>query len=152
MRQNNEDLITTESLRDRIAELEAENAHLRELEETVRRNARLVEAMLAKSHEGFLLVTPDMTFLRILHSAVGNTNENTAGQPVLTKVHPEDRARVTEAFARLLTNPTQAVRIEYRASAGDGDWRWLEVEMTDMLDDPYVQAIVFNSRDVTERR
>jgi PAS domain S-box-containing protein len=152
MRQQNEDLIIAESVRDRIAELEAENAHLRELEETVRRNSRLVEALLAKSHDGFLLVTPDMTFLRIMHSTLGNTDTNMAGRPVLTKVHPEDRAGVTEAFARLLANPSQAVKIEYRASDWEGEWRWLEVEMTDMLDDPYVQAIVFNCRDITERR
>jgi PAS domain S-box-containing protein len=152
MQRHTEDLATVESLRDRIAELEAENAYLRELEETVRRNARMVEALLAKSHDGFMLVTPQLTVLRIMHSAVGNSDENMAGHPVLTKVHPEDRARVTEAFARLLANPFQAVKIECRASTADGDWRWLEVEMTDMLDDPYIQAGVFNSRDITEHK
>jgi len=57
-----------------------------------------------------------------------------------------------EAFSRLLSNPSQAVTIECRASDSNGDWRWVEVEMTDMLDDPYVQAIIFNSRVITERR
>lgn len=149
---HNEDLITAESLRDRVAELEAENAHLRQLEETVRRNARLVEALLAKSHDGFLLVTPEMTFLRVMHSALGNTDENMAGRPVLAKVHPEDHALLAETFARLLSNPSQIRTLEYRASDPDGAWHWLEVEMTDMLDDPCVQAIVFNCRDITDRK
>jgi PAS domain S-box-containing protein len=152
MPQHNDDPTTSESLRDRIAELEAENAHFRDLEETVRRNARLVEVLLDKSHDGFLLVTPQLTVLRIMHSALGNTDENLAGRPVLTKVHPEDRARVAEAFSRLLSNPSHAITLECRASDRNGAWRWVEVEMTDMLDDPYVQAIVFNSRDITARR
>ena len=74
MQRHTEDLATVESLRDRIAELEAENAYLRELEETVRRNARMVEALLAKSHDGFMLVTPQLTVLRIMHSEIGRAH------------------------------------------------------------------------------
>lgn len=143
---------TIMQLRERIAELEAENANLRQLEETVRRNAKLVQAVLTKSHDGLLLVTPQMTFLRAMHSVVGDTDENLAGRSVLTKIHLDDRAYVTETFSRLLSNPSESLTIECRVADQNGDWRWLEVEMTDMLDDPDVQAIVFNSREITERK
>jgi len=133
-------------LHGRIAELEAENANLRQLEETVRRNARLMQALLSKSRDGFLVVTPHMTVLRVIHSVLGNIDANVAGRPVLAKIHPEDRARFTEAFAGLLSNPSEAVSLECRVSDNNGIWRWMEVEMTDMLDDPDVQAIVFNNR------
>jgi PAS domain S-box-containing protein len=139
-------------LRERVAELEAENANLRQLEETVRRNARLVDALFSKSHDGFLLITPQMTFLRAIHSLLGNTDENVAGRSVLTKIHPDDRAHFTEAFSRLLSNPSEAVTLECRVGNQNGEWRWMEVEMTDMLDDPDVQAIVLNNRDITDRK
>src|ERR1022692_1047787 len=139
-------------LRERIAELEAKNASLRQLEETVRRNARLVDALFNKSHDGFLLITPQMTFLRAVHSVLGNTDENLAGRPVLTKIHPDDRAQFTKAFSHLLSNPSEAVTIECRVGNQNGEWRWMEVEMTDMLDDPDVQAIVLNNRDITDRK
>jgi hypothetical protein len=137
---------TVIELRDRITELEAENANLRQLEETVGRNARLINALLHKSHDGFSLVTPQMTVLRVIHSVLGNNDDTLAGRPLLVKIHPEDRSRATEAFSRLLGNPSQSVTVEWRVSDGEEHWCWMEVEMTDMLDDPDVQAIVINSR------
>jgi PAS domain S-box-containing protein len=141
-----------QQLLDRIAELEAENANLRQLDETVRSNARLVHALLKKSQDGFLLVTPQMTFLRMIHSVLGTTDDDVAGRPVLSNVHPDDRERFSEAFSRLLENPAQPVTCECRVADKNGEWCWLEVEMTDMLDDPDVQAIVLNNRSISQRK
>jgi|HubBroStandDraft_6_1064221.scaffolds.fasta_scaffold66936_3 PAS domain S-box-containing protein len=145
-----EDLV--QQLRERLAELEAENAGLRQLEATVQRNSNVIKAVLRKSREGFLLVTPELTILRIVHSMLGNTNDGLVGQSMLTKTHPDDQGRVMEAFSRLLSDPSQSVTVEYRVSDAQGRWCWLEVELTDMLDDPDVQAIVLNSRDISERK
>jgi PAS domain S-box-containing protein len=139
-------------LRDRVAELEAENAALRQLQATVRRNARIFQALLSKSHEGFLLVTPQLTFLRAIHSVLGNNEEDLIGQSSLAKIHPEDAEYVREAFAGLLADPAQPVTIECRVADNEGKWHWMEIEMTDMLDDPDIQAIVWNNRQITERK
>jgi PAS domain S-box-containing protein len=150
---NSHGLFTNDSkldqLRERMSELESENARLRHLDETVRRNARLFEALLRKSQDGFSLVTPEMTFLRVIHSALGHDEESLLGRSVLTKIHPDDHAQVRDAFARLLGQPSKALVLECRASDSTGAWRWLEVEMSDQLDDPDVQAIVWNCRDIT---
>ena len=141
-----------EQLQERVAELEAENATLRQLQETIRRNAKIFEAVLRKSHEGFLLVTPQLTFLKAIHSVLGNRNEDLVGHSLLAKIHPEDGAHVTQAFVGLLANPSQSVTVECRVSDPQGQWHRMEVEMTDMLDDPDVQAVVWNARDITERK
>jgi diguanylate cyclase (GGDEF)-like protein len=39
-----------------------------------------------------------------------------------------------------------------RVSRADGEWRWLEGVVSNLLDDPDVAGIVVNARDVTERR
>ena len=141
-----------QQLRDRIAALESENARLRHLEETVRRNARLFEALLTKSQDGLLLVTPQMTFLKMVHSPLGNTDQALAGHSVLPLIHPDDREGFQKVFSHLLANPSEAVCYECRVSGNDGCWHWMEVEMTDLLDDPDVQAIVFNSRSISQRK
>jgi PAS domain S-box-containing protein len=141
-----------QQLRERIAELEAENANLRQLDETVRRNVRLFQALLRNSQDGFLLVTPQMTFLRMIHSVLGNSDQDVVGRPVLSIVHPDDHVQVSEAFSRLLSDPAKTVTCECRACDKNGDWCWLEVEMTDMLDDPDVQAIVLNNRNISQRK
>lgn len=139
-------------LLERVSELEAENARLRQLEETVRRNAKLVRALLQRSQEGISLATPQMTVLRTMHSVLGNTNDKVVGRSLLSVVHSEDHARVQDAFSRLADNPSEGIVFECRVGDMDGQWVWLEVEMTDMLDDPDVQAIVLNNRNITQRR
>jgi PAS domain S-box-containing protein len=139
-------------LRDRISDLEEENANLRGLDEVIRRNARLFDAVLRHSRDGFFLITPRMTFLRVIHSVLGNTDQNLTGQPVLSIVHPEDRTAMATAFATLLNDPSRSATCECRAQDQRGHWCWLEVEMTDLLNDPDVQAIVFTNRKITERR
>lgn len=137
-----------QELRDRIAELEVENARLRHWEETVRRNSRLVQALLTKSREGILLVTPQMTFLSVFHSILGRNDQSLVGLPLLSVVHPEDHACALEAFASVLANPSESITCQWRVADKNGDWCGIEVEMTDMLDDPDIQAIVLNSRKI----
>jgi PAS domain S-box-containing protein len=99
-----------------------------------------------------LLVAPRMTFLKVIHSVLGNSDQTLGERPLLSIRHPEDRARVSEAFSALLSAPDQTVVYECRASGENGDWCWMEVKMTDMLDDPNVQAIVLNNRNITLRK
>ena len=93
-----------------------------------------------------------MTFLKVIHSVLGNTDQDLAGQPVLSILHPDDHARMETAFTGLLSDPTRSVSCECRARDKEGRWCWMEVEMTDLLDDPDVQALVFTNRNITERR
>src|SRR5678816_2409804 len=40
---------------------------------------------------------------------------------------------------------------EYRVQHKNGDWRWLEASISNLLGEPAVAAIIFNYRDITER-
>jgi signal transduction histidine kinase len=42
--------------------------------------------------------------------------------------------------------------IEYRARHADGSWRWMEARGNNQLDEPAVDGLVVNSRDITERK
>jgi PAS domain S-box-containing protein len=139
-------------LRERIAELEAENAALRHLDDTLRRNIRLFEALIAQSHDGIVLVTPQLTSLRLAHSILGISDREIAGQSILSVIHPEDAGIVQAAFDRLMSGMEKSLTCECRGIGSDGIWHWLEIQMTDLLDDPDVQAIVFNNRNIDKRK
>jgi PAS domain S-box-containing protein len=143
---------STDELHERINELETENATLRHLDDTLRRNIRLFEALLAHSQDGFLLVTPQLTCLKVAHSVLGNSDRELIGQSLLSIIHPEDAAQVQETFDRLLSGQDKSVKCECRAPDLEGVWHWMEVEMTDLLDDPDVQAIVLNNRNIDKRK
>jgi PAS domain S-box-containing protein len=71
---------------------------------------------------------------------------------VVDGVHPEDLERAQRQFLEALHHPGRPVRSEHRVRRADGAWIWVEGTACNMLDNPHVQAIVVNSRDVTERK
>ena len=73
------------------------------------------------------------------------------GRSVFEFVHHDDRAEARQAFAEILTGTVQQLT-ERRYRCKDGSWRFLQVSRRNRLDDPAVEAIVVNYRDVTERR
>ena len=75
-----------------------------------------------------------------------------AGESVLDLVHPDDRPQMEDALSHLATHPDGLVTLEYRSPHADGSWRVIESTGANLLADPAVGGIVFNSRDVTDRR
>ena len=139
-------------LLERISELEEFNANLRQLESAIRGNAGLFEALVAKSREGIILTAFDRRIIRIVRSLAGYSPTELSGLPVEQLLHPEDQARAVNCFDRILRRDAAEVFFEARAPFPDGSLHWLAVTLTDLLDEPAIQAIVCNYADITERR
>jgi diguanylate cyclase (GGDEF)-like protein/PAS domain S-box-containing protein len=58
-------------------------------------------------------------------------------------------ARVTAAIEEVLGTPRATTTFEIMLNAG-GRYRTAEMTVTNLLDDPYVQGLVFNTRDISE--
>lgn len=83
----------------------------------------------------------------------GYDPEDAVGTNVLDYVHPDDVAKIHEETAKMLGNPeTNSSTVEYRFRHADGSWRYVESVGTYLLDDPAVEGVVMNVRDVTERK
>lgn len=84
--------------------------------------------------------------------SMGYTPEELVGTHVLTEVHPDDRARATEALNQsLLQGATQ--RAEYRVQQKDGGWLNLITETTAVLDpEGHVESVVLIALDQTENQ
>ncbi len=65
---------------------------------------------------------------------------------------PEDARRTRDFFARLAEHPGAVDRYEVRVLHRDGSLRWLDVVASNRLNDPSVEGIVANARDITERK
>jgi diguanylate cyclase (GGDEF)-like protein/PAS domain S-box-containing protein len=66
-------------------------------------------------------------------------------------VHPDDLIRAAEHLMKARTTPGYRVRIELRARGRGGVWIPVELVAVNRLDDPLVEGIVLNVRDVRER-
>ena len=83
---------------------------------------------------------------------MGHDPDDLLGESGFDYVHPGDRDRVRDAFEDVLENPEETFTVEYRVRDADGEWRWVESRGTNRLDDPAIEGIVLNSREVTDRR
>lgn len=66
--------------------------------------------------------------------------------------HPEDREAAFEALSEVIESPGKEVTVEYRAKDADGEWRWVEVRGGNLMDNPVIDGIMVNVRDVTRRK
>ncbi|MDQ3751324.1 MAG: diguanylate cyclase [Actinomycetota bacterium] len=74
------------------------------------------------------------------------------GRSMFDLVHPDDVALAKETMAEIRERTGKHSRIELRVRHKDGFYRWLEVSMNNLLEDPNIQGIFINYRDVSERK
>jgi PAS domain S-box-containing protein len=74
------------------------------------------------------------------------------GPPALEFVHPDDRKEIEALFEQIIRGTAKSLMKEFRISRKDGGWVWVEVLGTSYLDNPVVNGIVLNMRNISERK
>ncbi|HWJ28241.1 MAG TPA: PAS domain S-box protein, partial [Flavisolibacter sp.] len=73
------------------------------------------------------------------------------GKNTFDFIHPEDRLHVAESLREIVGK--QALTIKpFRFRNGNGAWRWIETRVSNHLDNPVVNGLVINSKDITEKK
>ena len=84
---------------------------------------------------------------------LGYRSEEMVGTSSAEYVHPDDLERSLEELAEATSKAgVHPVAVETRVRHKDGSWRRLEGIANNLLDDPAVGGMVFNHRDVTDRK
>lgn len=66
------------------------------------------------------------------------------GTSSLALVHAEDVAGTRELLDAVAKRPGDAKRIQLRLQHKDRTWRWIEMTVTNLLDDPSVGGLISN--------
>ncbi len=83
-------------------------------------------------------------------SIYGFKPEDLIGKSGIEFIHPDDVKGVEGIMQKNATeNRVKFNSIRFKDSKNE--WRWVEAEFTNMLDNPAVKGIVVNSRDITEK-
>jgi PAS domain S-box-containing protein len=87
-----------------------------------------------------------------LQNGLGYAASEVLGKGIAHYVWPEDLVRVQERLAELVKSPGAIQRDEYRLLHRDGSCRHIECTSSNYLHDPAIGGIVFNYREITERK
>ncbi|PKN92400.1 MAG: hypothetical protein CVU44_14785 [Chloroflexi bacterium HGW-Chloroflexi-6] len=83
---------------------------------------------------------------------MGYTPEETLGANPADYTHPDDLPMVIGVLQELLQNPGQQRTLQYRFKHKDGSWRWVESTISNLLQEPGIEALTFNFQDISERK
>lgn len=111
-------------------------------------------SLIENSHEGIALINAHKKINYVTSSVnaiLGFSNDELLGINVIDFIHPEDRADITALLQNLMSCFGQTVNTTYRMKNKMNNWRWIRSNITNMLHEPAVDAIVFNYEDITDR-
>ena len=133
------------------------NLHLSVLRDMTER--RLAESrfqsLIEKNSDVVLLCHRDASVEYVspsIATVLGCEPADLLGKSLKDLIHPNDAQALAPAWTSLLSDPSGAVSMQWRARHRDGSWRWLESSVQNLLHDPAVRAILCNFRDITDRK
>jgi len=86
-----------------------------------------------------------------VRATLGHAPEDLLGGPVIDLVHPDDVHEAARFLETTVANPGRTGSLSLRVRAADGEYRALELIAHNHLDDPLIEGILLNLRDVSDR-
>ena len=124
-------------------------------EEALQNNEKRFRALIENGLDDISLLGADGTLLWESPSTIRNLGyvpNQFVGRNIFQIMHPDDSEWTRKMFAQLLQEPGSRQRGGFRLRRADDSWRWVEAIGTNMLNEPSVNAIVINYRDITEQK
>jgi len=125
-----------------------------EAEEKLESSENLFRALIENSNDIISLMDSSFNLLYRSPAAarlIGWTNEDMLGVDATKNIHTDDKDLAADIVKEVMANPNKTVHAKFRMLHKQGHYLWLEGTFTNLLQDNYVKAIVFNFRNVTER-
>ena len=97
-------------------------------------------------------LSANLTSIGSSRQITGYSSEDNVDRNLFELIHPDDLQPARDLFARLLRVDTAMTISDLRHRHKDGSWRRIVGIATNLLHETDMQAIVFNYRDITERK
>lgn len=131
------------------------NAHTQDLLEEVSHAQTRIQALLENASEVIIIYEDDATIRYIspsVENILGYTQDELIGRKDTEYIHEKGLADFEELFEALLNHPKKQKVVTYSYVAKSGERVWLEATGKNMINDPAINGLVVNLRDITERR
>ena len=128
---------------------------IKQAEENTKKSQQLLKNIADNMFD--LIALTDMqgnyTFVGGSHKILGYETDKLIGTNVMEFVHPDDLPMVKSAFEESVEKLDDKRKVQYRNKCADGSYLWFETVGRFICDEKgKPHQIVFNSRDITDRR
>ncbi|MBI5964015.1 MAG: PAS domain S-box protein [Chloroflexi bacterium] len=123
--------------------------------QTLRQSDERFHALIEHGRDNISLLAADGTLLwesPSVDNTLGYARNQFVGHNIFELMHPSDQAWTSDMYAQVVQVPGSIQEGAFRLLHADGTWRWIECSATNLLNEPNVQAIVLNYRDITKRK
>ncbi|HLF87894.1 MAG TPA: HD domain-containing phosphohydrolase [Anaerolineales bacterium] len=137
------------------AQLLAEMAVREQAEAALTAREEHFRALIDNAPDGIVLVAEDGKIKYVSPSTqriMGYIPEDIVDREPGELTHPEDLPKVLALLNDMMQQPGQVMTSQYRFRHKDGSWRWVESTISNLLAEKSVEALVFNYRDITNRK
>jgi PAS domain S-box-containing protein len=125
------------------------------IEERLQRSESYYRSLIRNAADMISVIDADLRFRwgsRSSAKITGYTPATIYGKGFLDFTHPDEYEAVRDALGFVVRNPGVLKTIECFFRHADGSYHFHSIIFTSLLDDPAVQGIIINSRDISERR
>lgn len=124
-------------------------------EENTIKIKKYYQAIIENAPDGVALINDNGTFKYISPSAKKmfgfDINEELNINPN-EYTHPDDLEFVITNLTKLINDSSFIPTLQYRFLDKNGNWKWIETTMRNLLSDENIEAIVLNFRDINDRK
>jgi diguanylate cyclase (GGDEF)-like protein/PAS domain S-box-containing protein len=124
-------------------------------EKALRRTEQWARAIIENTDDVLIVTDGEgaMTYVGTsIERVLGFEADELRGRSCFELVHPDDLRRVLADFGDEVRGSAARTPTELRGLHADGSWRHLSVLATNLLDQPSVQGVVLNCRDISRHR
>jgi diguanylate cyclase (GGDEF)-like protein/PAS domain S-box-containing protein len=118
-------------------------------------NEDLFRSLLGNSRDNISLLSPEGILLWESPSrreTLGYEQGHFFGRNIFEIMHPDDVEWTSALYKEALMEPGGSREGIFRLLHRNGTWRWIEANVTNLLHESSVRAVVINYRDVTDRK
>jgi len=127
----------------------------KEAEAQLRQSEDRLREILAKSLDILVIVDKKGVFLYVSVSTeriLKYEPSELIGKNGFDYIHPEDLEKISGIFNILLSKQNKGTPTEFRFRRGDGTWAHLEALGNNCLENPAIEGIIINAREISERK
>lgn len=124
-------------------------------EEKIKQSEEKLRALIENISDGIVLIDENFNLLYqspAVQRIVGYTFKDREGKKAIDFIHPDDIQSCLQQYENARKNPGIPVQSQYRTRHKNGNYIWIEVAITNLVDLASVRAYVVIYRDVTERK